>query len=764
MSKFTAFCNKSINFIFGIIVGWLFVLSLFMTSYMNSEEHSYVTIHSPLMYILVVGFVVVCMCFLSKMTGSNKANVIAGGKLGRSYKFEVHEKPFKLVKNEKIIKWALLSIIFIECLFFVLGGKATPVSDQFEVLSAAVKLNAGDYSPFAKGGYIYMYSIQSGLVIVYSLLLRLFDYDSVVVLFQILSAIGITFTYKLLYDISSKLGLPVLDRLFILVLGVIFIPYNIYSMFVYGTVIGFVCALAAIKWEIEFIESNRIWNAFLSALFLLMSLVFKPNYLIFFVGIVIALFLSILKDVNGIVGDKSENGSNKKNIIHSASGLKIIKRVSYLLVIILCYFLATSGPKKIIANISGCALDNPMASVAWLEMGLQNGPRAEGWYNAYNADTYNASDCDGIIQSIVVKEDLKLSIQEMTSHKKDTIRFFTKKTASQWLNPTFESFWSIQQMGNADRRMSVISRMLHAANINKMTTLFSFFEVIVLFGAVLFVFMNCFSVRSVDGGNATGIEDGYAADNGNTYTRALSTFIYEIIFIGGFVFYMFWEAKGQYTIVYFMMLLPMAMAGYEALWSKAKNIEEAHGEDKKAKRLAYVICGLAILISVVSLICMRTVDENGIKYWDVANEKYSSYKTFFSERCDGDYSGEFILSPATASHLSIGNEGEDIQFTENSISTITVKPVGSVYRIGLNSDSSESRYLSIYRNADGGYNTEAAVLNDLDGEFWKFENTGDGQSVYIYNSTGYGLAYNAEGNYAYMSDRSDSDSQKWILK
>ena len=37
-----------------------------------------------------------------------------------------------------------------------------------------------------------------------------------------------------------------------------------------------------------------------------------------------------------------------------------------------------------------------------------------------------------------------------------------------------------------------------------------------------------------------------------------------MIFIGGFVFHMFWEAKCQYTISYFVLLIPFAAAGYEA--------------------------------------------------------------------------------------------------------------------------------------------------------------------------------------------------------
>ena len=34
------------------------------------------------------------------------------------------------------------------------------------------------------------------------------------------------------------------------------------------------------------------------------------------------------------------------------------------------------------------------------------------------------------------------------------------------------------------------------------------------------------------------------------------------IFIGGFLFHTFWEAKGQYTLPYFTLLIPLAIQGY----------------------------------------------------------------------------------------------------------------------------------------------------------------------------------------------------------
>jgi len=50
-----------------------------------------------------------------------------------------------------------------------------------------------------------------------------------------------------------------------------------------------------------------------------------------------------------------------------------------------------------------------------------------------------------------------------------------------------------------------------------------------------------------------------------------------IIFIGGFLFHLVWEAKGQYTVCYFVLLIPYAWMGIRNMgcrlaWMKEYNV------------------------------------------------------------------------------------------------------------------------------------------------------------------------------------------------
>ena len=45
----------------------------------------------------------------------------------------------------------------------------------------------------------------------------------------------------------------------------------------------------------------------------------------------------------------------------------------------------------------------------------------------------------------------------------------------------------------------------------------------------------------------------------------INSLILGIVFVGGFIFHMFWEAKCQYTITYFWLLIPYAAQGLQIL-------------------------------------------------------------------------------------------------------------------------------------------------------------------------------------------------------
>ena len=79
--------------------------------------------------------------------------------------------------------------------------------------------------------------------------------------------------------------------------------------------------------------------------------------------------------------------------------------------------------------------------IIWLEMGLQDGSRAPGWFNNYNVYIYLDNHEDPELTQAAVERDLAMTVQYFLEHPDYTADFFEKKIQSVWAEPTFQSLW-----------------------------------------------------------------------------------------------------------------------------------------------------------------------------------------------------------------------------------------------------------------------------------------------------------------------------------
>lgn len=124
-----------------------------------------------------------------------------------------------------------------------------------------------------------------------------------------------------------------------------------------------------------------------------------------------------------------------------------------------------------------------------------------------------------------------------------TVKFFAKKTASQWNNPTFECFTFIGDMQTANHKVMPSMEAIYTDGTSVNSLLIKFMNImqsVILGGAFAYFVLN--------------------------FKRSdLQELIYALIFVGGFLFHFMWEAKCQYTVVYILLLIPYAVMGYNAM-------------------------------------------------------------------------------------------------------------------------------------------------------------------------------------------------------
>ena len=178
--------------------------------------------------------------------------------------------------------------------------------------------------------------------------------------------------------------------------------------------------------------------------------------------------------------------------------------------------------------------------LTWVEMGLQEGSRAPGWFNNYNMHIYLDNQEDRELTAAAVERDLGRTIQYFMEHPDYTADFFNRKLRSIWTEPTFQSLW-IQEVKGFGWLFPSFTRSLfkEGGTANEIYwQLCNAVQTLVYGGALLFA---VFRFRRVK----------------------FQGLFFAVIFIGGFLFHLFWEAKGQYTVSYFTLLIPYAVLGMQ---------------------------------------------------------------------------------------------------------------------------------------------------------------------------------------------------------
>lgn len=494
------FCITVVWIIFAVILAFLTVLSSLVTcSVYGGKEVVTYGADQPLLHVLCLLAVLAAGVFLKRK----------GIRL------------WKALEDPVIFNRILLLALGL-CGIWILLTCFLPGSDQRMVYESAQALYDGNYTPWAPWGfrygasegitgYAYTYPSQNGLILYFAAVYFVFRGLTPYVL-QVMNIVfllaGMIYLYRLFKDIF-RVG--VMRETCLMLIG--YLPFTFYITFIYGTIPGFFLASMALYYEYRFYKTGK-WKTFLAAAVSICAAIFlKPNYLIVLAAMTIYLLTW------AVFRQKAELlvAAALLLLIHAGSGRALN----------LCVKLITGEPVSTGA---------PM--LAWAEMGLQEGNRAPGWYNSYNIRIFFENELDPERTLLAVKEDLRDTLQGFSEDPKGARKFFMMKLASIWAEPTFQSLWIQEIKGDSWLLPGMTESLFNESGIlNRVYVTFSnLIQSLVYGGALLFLLL---SRRRI------------------TWEQMMPA----IIFIGGFLFHIVWEAKGQYTVCYFILLIPYAVIG-----------------------------------------------------------------------------------------------------------------------------------------------------------------------------------------------------------
>ena len=422
---------------------------------------------------------------------------------------------------EKVNVWIPMTV----CLALVLGlgliwtfsSLSAPTHDSLIVSRAAYKASIGDYSDIT-ANYFKRFPFQLGYVLFSEIIIRLFHTGENYLAVEVVNVVCLTVSYFALLMSAKRICGDQTVKLCALLLVLCFPPL-LFCTFTYGNIPGLMFSCLAV-WQFLEIQhrstGSDIFHATLCALFMGIAVCLKKNCLIFAVAIII---LAVIRFVEK-------------------------RKLAHVLCVLLCVLSIWCCGTAVLSHYERRAdfqFGDGIPMVSWLAMGLNESTIAPGWYNGvYTVTNFHNHDMDPTLAAEASREVIAERLKLFSEDKAYANDFFAHKIISQWNEPSYQSLWTNQVRG----RYGDMGKLATWACGAGETTVKGFMN---LYQQFIFVLTACAALVLIKKKDAR-------------------TVLLPVIIIGGFLYHALFEAKSQYAIVYFVLMVPLAAYAAEFIF------------------------------------------------------------------------------------------------------------------------------------------------------------------------------------------------------
>lgn len=419
---------------------------------------------------------------------------------------------------KKIPLWAEVGFIgawtIILGMIWINSSQTAPSEDSFQVTEAAWRFSKDNFDMF-EGRYYRNYSFQLGYVFFNEMLIRLQGVFTEVENLLFLEA------YNVIFLAATYIGIILInDRIFadkrirhltVFLLAVSAQPI-IFTVFLYGIIPGLMFAVYGIYFEIVYLQKNNIPCGIISIFCIAIAVMIKSNYLIALIAMLAIAFVKMF--------------SRKKFI--------------YDIIYIACAAIISMSISPAVVNHyekkSGVDLGDSVPYVSWIAMGMSESHLAPGWYNytktISNFEENNFDADEASKDSIAfIKERIKY-FRENPQYTND---FFYKKFVSQWNETSYQSIWN-NEVRYQFKDKGKLSAWVCGKGENKVKAYMDIYAQLI-FIAVLVGVIACLKNKN------------------------LLSVILPLTILGGILYHLLSEAKSQYAIPYFILMMGFAAYG-----------------------------------------------------------------------------------------------------------------------------------------------------------------------------------------------------------
>ena len=373
------------------------------------------------------------------------------------------------------------------------------------------------YDYYGNHSYYLYYPFQLGYVFFAEILYRIFGTNSSDILFQIPNVIALDFIYVGMVMIAKKLfDRRSVTNLTAIALAVCFQPMFM-TTFTYGLLLGIAFSIWSVYHVIRYMRENRLLNAGFAVLLMAISVLLKYNNMILLAAVCIALILHVI--------DK------KKFLALAVAAVMIVCSVGLQRIVIGSY-----------AARSGAELNTQVSQTLYAYLGISDSGMAPGWYNGKAMETLRDSNMDVDAANQIASEGIKSRLHTLsTTHQLGD--FIKKKYFSQFNEPSYESIW-ISQVRSHDypegQLLPAIVTSVYTGGLQKVFD--NWFNYYVM---MVYIFFTAGMIWLI-------------------FRRKLNTesLILPVAILGAILYHMLFEAKSQYILPYFILMIPFAVYGF----------------------------------------------------------------------------------------------------------------------------------------------------------------------------------------------------------
>ena len=409
--------------------------------------------------------------------------------------------------------------IFMLAVLWGLQGDFVPAYDMGQVWNAALALLEGR-TEFVNESFFEWYPFQVGTAYYFMLVFRLFGAPGILPI-VLTNAAWLSLCVWCGYWMTGAYCRDPRARGVYLILAALCIQPVLYSPICYGELPSFGCCWLALVCAVKFSRGGGWRWLLLLAGAAMLGVVVRSTSMITVLAIVLVFAVEFfcLRDRRTSL----RNGAALLMVlVIFAAGVKIGDVLS-----------------RYMEFRYGVELKDGMPKSSWLVMGVKESGLGPGWFGGWRNWVYEASHGDMELADVKSKIELKNQFRMFAEDPAYAAEFFGNKMASQWSDPTFQCLANYYKEESAKSGLvtALYEGELHQTAIAVMDRYQSVVYLAALAGALALY---------------------RKKDEGIACTLPL------VVFLGGFLFYFFWEAKGRYCLPFFMMLLPVAAEG--VLW------------------------------------------------------------------------------------------------------------------------------------------------------------------------------------------------------